>query len=164
MCDVWSCVANVPVHLPHDSNMLVTVEEGVLFVFDRAATTIMRGFVRFETCIGEDHDQSLRVFVGGCYGCVLFGHELWKFWWGAGLGCPFSAAKVSIVGRSRGRWDGMTPEIMEIISNSGGRSTFTLSLLWPGFWRHNWTLLQGCWKGLTERGSAGEDAKVTRGK
>ena len=32
MCDVGPGVANVPVHLPHDANMLVAVEQRVLLL------------------------------------------------------------------------------------------------------------------------------------
>ena len=95
MCDIWSCFTNVPVHLPHDPNMLITVQERVFFVLDNAATTAMRGFVRFETRIGEDNNQPLGIFVGGRYGRVLFSHKLWKFRRGAGLGSPYLTSKIS---------------------------------------------------------------------
>lgn len=95
MCDIWSCFTNVPIHLAHDPNMLVTVQERVLFILDNTATTTMRGFVGFETRIGEDNNQPLGIFVGGCYGRVLFGHKLWKFWWGAGLGGPYLTSRRS---------------------------------------------------------------------
>ena len=25
MCYVWSCLADIPIHLPHDSNVLITI-------------------------------------------------------------------------------------------------------------------------------------------
>lgn len=93
MRDVWSCVTDVPVHLPHDPNMLVTVKERVLFVLDDATTTAMRGFVRFETRIGKNNNQPLGIFVGGCDRSMLFGHELWKFGRGTGLGGPCLPAR-----------------------------------------------------------------------
>lgn len=76
MSDVRSCIADVSIHLPHDADMLVAVEQRVLFVLDHATTTAVRGFVGFETRIGEHDNQPLRVFVTGCDDRVLFGDEL----------------------------------------------------------------------------------------
>lgn len=94
MRDIWPCITNVPVHLPHDPNMLITVKKRVFFVLYDAASTGMTGFVRFETRIGENNNQPLCVFVVGRYGDVLFGHELWKFWRGAGLGSPYLTSNI----------------------------------------------------------------------
>ena len=33
MCYVWPCLADIPVHLPHDPNVLVAIEEGKFVVF-----------------------------------------------------------------------------------------------------------------------------------
>lgn len=65
MRDIWSGVTDVPVHLPHDSNMLITIQKRVFFVLYDAAPAAMRGFVRFETRIGENDNQPLCIFIGG---------------------------------------------------------------------------------------------------
>lgn len=45
MRDVRPCVTNVTIHLPHDSNMLVAVQERVFLVTHAGPTAAMRGFV-----------------------------------------------------------------------------------------------------------------------
>ncbi len=78
MCDVGPGIANVPVHLAHDANVLIAVEKRVLFLplHAHAAGAAVRGLVGFEAGIGEDDNQPLRVLVGGRDGRVLFGHQL----------------------------------------------------------------------------------------
>lgn len=134
MSDVWSGITNVPVHLPHNPNMLITVQKRVLFVLYHATTAAMTGPVRFKTGIGENDNQPLCVFVGGRYGSVLFGHELGEFRWGAGLGCPCLTSTTSAC--SVGSEVDPFQSNRMVIRIAGGGSTFTLSLLWPCFWRH----------------------------
>lgn len=79
MCNVWTGVANVAVHLPHDSNVLVAVQQRVLFILDHAWTPVgrrssrawVRGLVRFEAGIGKHHDQTASVLVRRGNGSVL---------------------------------------------------------------------------------------------
>lgn len=49
--DVWPCVADIPVHLPHDADMLVAVQEGIFLVPYHSVPSAMRGFIRFEASI-----------------------------------------------------------------------------------------------------------------
>ena len=53
MSDVWSSIADITVHLSHDANMLITVEQRVLVVFDAIASTV-RGLVGLKARIGQD--------------------------------------------------------------------------------------------------------------
>lgn len=80
MGNVGASIADVPVHLPHDANMLVAVEERVL-VFAKSSGAVgpaVRRLVSLETGIGQDNNESLRVLVGGRNGGMLFRHELWQ--------------------------------------------------------------------------------------
>ena len=47
MRDVWPCVTNITIHLPHDPNMLVAIQERVFLVAHAGPTAAMRGFVCF---------------------------------------------------------------------------------------------------------------------
>lgn len=81
MRDVRSSIANVAVHLAHDTDVLVAVEERVLFLAvgtKPARTAAVRGLVRLKAGIGEDDNESLGVFVRVCDGDVLLGHQLWE--------------------------------------------------------------------------------------
>lgn len=53
MRDVWSCIADVTVHLPHDAYMLIAVEKRVflLSVDTRTADTTLNGLVCLEASI-----------------------------------------------------------------------------------------------------------------
>ena len=53
MSDVWSSIADVTVHLSHDTNMLITVEQRVLVVFDAIASAVRR-FVGLKARVGQD--------------------------------------------------------------------------------------------------------------
>ena len=66
MCDVRAGLAYISVHLAHDPNVLVAVEQRVLVLPLYADTTgaTMRSFVGLEARIGEDHDKPLGMFVG----------------------------------------------------------------------------------------------------
>jgi hypothetical protein len=86
MGDIWSSVADVAIHLAHDSNVLVTVQERVfLLALSAWSATTVASLVCLETGIGEDDDQSLSVFVGGRNRNVLFSDKLWKRRWREGL-------------------------------------------------------------------------------
>ena len=83
MCDVWPRVTDVSVHLAHDPNMFVAVQEGVLFVSHIAHAAAIRCSICFQARVGEYHYKSLSVFIVRRYGDVLFGNQLWKLWWWA---------------------------------------------------------------------------------
>jgi hypothetical protein len=77
--DIRSCVADIAVHLAHDTNVLVTVQQRVfLLALTARSVATEAGLVGLETGIREDDDQSLGVFVGGWYWDMLFGDELWE--------------------------------------------------------------------------------------
>lgn len=80
VCDIWPGVTDVPVHLPHDANMFIAVEERIFFfALDAiAASTSMGCLVSLETCVRKHNDQSLAVLVGGSDRYVLFRNELRK--------------------------------------------------------------------------------------
>ena len=84
--DVGSCIADVAVHLAHDSNVLVAVQQRVLLLA-RATSSAMRCLVRLEARIGEHDDQALGVLVRGRNGVSLLGNELRQRWRRQGL-CP----------------------------------------------------------------------------
>ena len=97
--NIGACIADVAIHLAHDTDVLVTVPrenwptnqrswilpvQQRVFLLARAAWSIrvsaIAGFVGLETGIGEDDDQSLRIFVGGRNWDMLFGDELGEGW------------------------------------------------------------------------------------
>jgi len=86
MCDIGSGITDIAVHLAHDADVFVAVEEGVFLIALARSTTAMGGLVRLETGIGEDDDEALAVLVGGGDGDVLFGNELREFGRGQRLG------------------------------------------------------------------------------
>lgn len=75
MGNVGTSITDVAVHLSHDTNVLVAVEQGVLVVLDTIATA-MSSLVRLETRIGQDDDKTLGVLVGGGDGDGLLGDQL----------------------------------------------------------------------------------------
>lgn len=86
MCDIWSGIADIAIHLAHDPNVLVTVQQRVfLLTLATWSTATVAGLVCLETGIREDDDQSLCVLIGGGDGNMLFGDELWEGWWREGL-------------------------------------------------------------------------------
>ena len=95
MGDVGARVGDVTVHLAHNADVLVAVEEGVLVVLHAVAATVC-GFVGLETGVGEDDDQALGVLVVGCDGDMLLGDELWESgrWEGLGLGACSSGRRL----------------------------------------------------------------------
>lgn len=69
--NVWPCVTDVSIHLSHDADVFIAVQERVLFVSYHAIASTMRGFIRFEAGIGQDDDHALGVFVGRSDGNTL---------------------------------------------------------------------------------------------
>lgn len=82
MCNIRPSIANVSVHLPHYTNVLVAVEQRVLvFALHARATYAAVGcLVGLEAGIGQDDDQPLAILVVGSDGHVLLGNELGESW------------------------------------------------------------------------------------
>lgn len=78
MSYVRAGIADVPIHFSQHAYVLVAVEKGVLVfaVHACAADPTMRGFVGLEAGIGENDDQSLRIFVGRRDWHILLGYKL----------------------------------------------------------------------------------------
>lgn len=78
MGNVGPRFADVPVHLAHDTNVLVTVEKGVfLFALDAQMTGAgVRGLVCFKARVRKDDNQALRVLVRRRDGDMLLGDKL----------------------------------------------------------------------------------------
>lgn len=86
MSDIGSGITNVAVHLAHDADVFIAVEEGVFLVALAWSATAVGGLVRLETGIGEDDDEALAVLVGGGDGDVLLSNELGQLGRGQRLG------------------------------------------------------------------------------
>lgn len=63
MRDIWAGVTDVSIHFPHNSNVLVAIQERVFFISCSAASISMSGSVRLEAGIRQYDDQPLRVLV-----------------------------------------------------------------------------------------------------
>lgn len=76
--DIGTGITNVSVHLAHDSNMLVAVEQRVLLLplNTVSAGASMRGLVCLETGVGQNDNQSLRVLVCRGNRDILLGDQL----------------------------------------------------------------------------------------
>lgn len=77
MGDVGTRIANVPIHLTHNTDVLIAVEQRILVLTVAAGTTV-RSLVGLKTGIGQNNDQALRVLVCGRDGCALLGNQLRK--------------------------------------------------------------------------------------
>lgn len=86
MSDIRSGITDIAVHLAHDTNVLVAVEERVFLVALARSATSVRGLVRLETGIGEDDDETFAAFVAGGNGDMLLSDELRKLGRGERLG------------------------------------------------------------------------------
>lgn len=85
MRDIRPSIADVAVHLAHDADVLIAVEQGVFLVTDAIATTAMGSFVGLEAGVRQDHDHALGIFIGRSDRDMLFGDQLWKGEWWARL-------------------------------------------------------------------------------
>lgn len=81
MRNVGSRVADVTVHLSHNTDVLVAVEQRVLVLALHAhaagTAAAVRGLVGLEAGIGEHHDKPRCIFVACSDGNVLLGNKLW---------------------------------------------------------------------------------------
>ena len=84
MRNVGSGIADIAIHLAHDADVLVAVEQRILVLaLDTAepASGAAAGCLeRLKAGIGEHNDQSLRVVVRGRHGRVLFRNQLRQRW------------------------------------------------------------------------------------
>jgi hypothetical protein len=80
MGDVWTSITNVSIHLAKNSDVLIAVEERILILamHARPARASMRGLVSLEAGIGQHHNKTLRVLIGGWDRSVLFSYQLWQ--------------------------------------------------------------------------------------
>lgn len=79
--NIRSSITDIAVHLAHDTNVFIGVEQGVflLSLGTRSVSTI-DGLVSLETGIGQDDNQALGVLVGRGNWSMLLCDELWKVW------------------------------------------------------------------------------------
>lgn len=80
MRDIRTSITDIAVHLSHDANVLVAVEQRVLVVLD-TVTPGMHGFVGLEASIGQDDDETLAVLVITGNRNMLFSDQLREAWW-----------------------------------------------------------------------------------
>ena len=78
MCDIRASFTDIPVHLTHDTNVLIAVEQGVLLI--TTGTIASAGSpVGFQAGMGENDNQTLGLLVMSRDGSVLFRNELGQF-------------------------------------------------------------------------------------
>jgi len=86
--DIRSCVAYVAVHLPHDADVLVAVQQCVFLFLDDARSARSRGsgravragFEGLQAGVAQHDDEAARVFVLCWDGYVLRCDELRQCW------------------------------------------------------------------------------------
>ena len=79
MCNVRSGVTDVSVHLAHDSDMLITVQQRVFLISCPSSPATVGCPVRFEAGVRQNNNEPLRVFIVGGDWYMLFRNETWKF-------------------------------------------------------------------------------------
>jgi hypothetical protein len=75
--DIRARLADVPVHLPHDPDVFIAVEERILLFTSTAAA--MRRTVRFQASVRQYDDEAFSALIIGGDWDVLFGDELGEF-------------------------------------------------------------------------------------
>lgn len=73
--DIGASFADITIHLAHDADVLIAVQQRELLVLGAAAAT-GDGLVGFQTGIGEHHNQALGVLVMGRNSHMLLGDQL----------------------------------------------------------------------------------------
>jgi hypothetical protein len=81
MGNVGSRVADIAVHLAHDTNVFIAIKQRILILALHAhaagtAAAAIGCFVCLEAGIGQHYDKSLGVLVAGGDGNILFSDEL----------------------------------------------------------------------------------------
>ena len=80
MGDIRPGLTDIAIHLAHDANMLVTVQQGILLIATRSrASPKGRGPIGFQTGIAQDDNQAFGVLVMGGDRDMLFRDELRQF-------------------------------------------------------------------------------------
>lgn len=85
MSNVRSGVTDVATHLAHDANVFIAVQQRVLVLLAAGLGPAVGCAVGFQAGVGQDHNQSLGIFITGCNGHMLFGHQARQFGRGEGL-------------------------------------------------------------------------------
>jgi hypothetical protein len=83
--NIRASFADITVHLAHDTNVLIAVQQRELLILG-ATTAAGNRLVGLQTGIGEDHDQTLSVLVMGWNRSMLLSNELRQLWRRTGLG------------------------------------------------------------------------------
>lgn len=78
MSDVRASITDVSVHLSHNPDVLIAVEERVLVfsLHTHSARAAVRSLVSFKTGIGEHDDKAFGGFISWGNGSMLLGHKL----------------------------------------------------------------------------------------
>jgi len=80
MGNIRPSIADVAVHLAHDTDVFVAIKERVLLFPDAIAVGPVRCLVSLETGIGKNDNEPLGVLVIGGNRDVLLGDKLRKRW------------------------------------------------------------------------------------
>jgi hypothetical protein len=83
--DIRASFTDITVHLAHDTNVLIAVQQRELLILG-STTAAGDRLVGLQTGIGENHNQALGILVMGWDRHVLFGNKLRKLWRRARLG------------------------------------------------------------------------------
>jgi hypothetical protein len=80
MCNIWTSITDVTIHLPHYADVFVAVKQREFLIsarHSRSARISMRCLVSLETRVRQNDNESLGVLVVGRNWDMLFGSELW---------------------------------------------------------------------------------------
>ena len=77
--DIWASFADITVHLAHDTDVLITVQQRKLLILG-STTAAGDRLVGLQTGIGENHNQTLSVLVMGWNRNMLLRNKLGEFW------------------------------------------------------------------------------------
>lgn len=159
VCYIWPRLTNVAAHLPHDTNVIVAVEEVVLVLTrTRASARAMRRLICLEGGIAENDDQALGIFVVGGYGNMLLCYQPWQFWWRHRLGPCDWDSHISVdfmvcVETSTRVIKTQAADILARFFPRSGESRFDgLSLAEASFWRGP-AIVESVLLGLEDRGN-----------
>jgi hypothetical protein len=80
MCNIGSSVTDISIHLAHDADVFVGIEQRVLVVFHAIATAVC-SLVCLKTCVGQNDNETLGVFISRRDWCHLLGDEVRQCRW-----------------------------------------------------------------------------------
>lgn len=78
MGDVRTSITDIAVHLAHDANVFIAVQQRVFVILHSIST--MCGLVGLQAGVGQDDNEALGILIGGRDGDGLFGDELRQRW------------------------------------------------------------------------------------